>query len=136
MIKKGDIIRKYTASGTFIGPYKNVLSISTSYAVVEILPFEKKRVDMAKLQTHKTVDVQKIVISHKIFERIKSGRQQAIIHDPTPAWQKLLDKGAQLIELRDSVYQKERLLFSVDNVWNCYYNRTRQIRLTLGYKLK
>lgn len=140
-MKKGDIVRRVTSDGAPVGAFMKVRGFLDNDHVL----VQRCEPDMvvSNLHSHyclkKRLRVSKIVkfpIQDSIWERIHDGRQIAIIHDPTPLWEKMFDKEPELVEIRSVKYpQIKRMVFVVDRVGQCWYNRTRQIRLTLGARI-
>ena len=81
------------------------------------------------------VRIRRLVISDSIWERINTNRQHSIIHDATVAWNKLQDSEAEVVQLRSVKYPQKVMLFTVDYIADVWYNRIRQIRLDLGYRI-
>lgn len=78
----------------------------------------------------------RLVLSDVIVDRLKDGRQSAIIHDTTPKWRLLYEKQPELVQFRSEKYQNKVLLFKVDSIEKFYYGHSSQIRIQLSEELK
>lgn len=139
-MKRGDIVRRKLRNGVPVGAYMMVRSILNDDHVLaqpcEVNMIEKSvRSNYYLIRSLYTPKLVKMPIQDAIWERLNTGRQIAIIHDPTPLWEKMRNFKPDLVEIRSVKYPQKRMTFVVDEVSDCYYNRTRQIRLTLGYRI-
>lgn len=143
-MEKGQICRRMSNDGTPIGPYmiiKNFLNGGT----VEL---ERCCVDKPShytvhlLKGHvKECKIRRIVISDTIWERIRDGKQSAIIHEATKVWSDLQNIKPELVQLRSIKYSQKVMVFTVQQIRDNYYTgmHTRrphkEIRLELGYRI-
>lgn len=139
-MEKGQIVRRVLNDGTPVGPYLLVRGFVNNNHVLtqrcevgitvkntDSLYYAKKKLTVCKMT--------KLVISDPIWNRIEEGRQIAIIHDATPAWQKMQDSEPELVQLRSIKYPKKVIVCVVDGISDCFYNRSRQIRLVLNNRI-
>ena len=140
-MKVGDIVRWVLKNGTPIGAYIKVVGFRKNHEITIGQLCEQNMVLDEALEIRydsnrlKVATIKKIPITHPIWERIKTGQQIAIIHDPTSAWEDMFKKRPELVEIRDTIYTQKRMVFVVDDIRECWYRRTRQIRLTLGTRI-
>lgn len=135
-MQKGQIVKKCLSNGTVVGAYWIVAEIKRPNLVdIQSLASEKMRefVRKDRLHVYKTV---KLIISHRVYERIEKELQSAIVHDPTKKWLDLFNKQPEIVQLRSELYNKRTMLFKVDEVKKV---RTTDfgtlIRLELGEKI-
>lgn len=138
-MKKGQLIRRKLNNGTPVGGYMRIVRIARSNRVVAqhitCCPDDKgDEVELDKKHVY-IVRVCKPVLSETVWDRINTDRQHSIIHDATAAWNKLQDNEAEVVQLRNSKYSQKVMLFTVDRIVDVWYNRQRQIRLDLGYRI-
>lgn len=138
-MEKGMIIRRALNDGTPVGDYLCIDKVTRrTHVVAHRIVHETDRAKslFMLLKSHVyVVRTRKLVISDDIWERINTNRQHSIIHDATVAWNKLQDSEAEVVQLRSIKYPQKVMLFTVDQIADVWYNRQRQIRLDLGYRI-
>jgi hypothetical protein len=140
-MKIGDIVRWALKNGTPIGAYVKVVGFRRNREITIGQLCKQNMVLDEALQIRydsnrlEVATIKRIPIAHPIWERIRTGQQIAIIHDPTSAWEDMFKNRPELVEIRDAIYTQKRMTFVVDGVQECWYRRTRQIRLTLGTRI-
>lgn len=133
---KGQIVRKKLSSGDVIGPYCVILGFSGSRcSLVQIESLDGVVKQYVKRERIHAYECTKMVISNRVYERIKKGLQTSIIHDSTPKWKELYEKQPQLVLLRSELYQEKTMVFSVDEIRKVYYRDEILIRLDLDKQL-
>jgi hypothetical protein len=134
-LKKGKIVRRKSSTGQ-IGPYRIVTSINRSGYVIAT-SLVSGIMEMFMKDNLAEISVCKIIISHRVFERIQKGLQVKIIHDPTSTWIRLCEKKPQLIQLRSELYSDRIMIFKIDKIDRLYEASTRKllVRLELGNKI-
>lgn len=129
-MRKGQFIRKQLKDGTPIGPYLRITGFIRGTVVAQSLSgkvdYIIPRKDVCELK------VIKLIIPDEIVDRVKNGRQSAIIHDVSSRWRQSNLNCAEVVQLRSQKYAHNVVLCSVYNTATVYYNRTPQVRLQLG----
>lgn len=134
-MQKGQIVRKCLSNGTVVGAYWMVIGIKRPNLVdVQSLASEKMRefVRKDRLRVCKTV---KLIISHRVYDRVEKEVQNAIIHDPTKKWLDLFEKQPDIVQLRSELYEERTMLFCVDQTIKIQTESGIRIRLDLGEKI-
>ena len=134
-LKKGKIVRRKSSAGQ-IGPYRIVTSINRSgYVIAKSLISDVTSLFMKDNLAE--ISICKIIISHRVFERIQKGLQVKIIHDPTTTWVRLFKKKPQLVQLRSELYSDRIMMFEVDEITTIPEVSTRKflVQLELGNKI-
>lgn len=135
-MQKGQFVRKQLSDGSKIGPcciitgfkgYKSELVRLESLDGVVNSYVKRERVSVLKSI--------KMIIGHNVYTRIEKEIQHSIIHDVTPKWKKLFDKQPEVIQLRDELYEKNAMVFYVEETRKVYYEGDIQIRIDLGERL-
>lgn len=138
-MEKGMIIRRALNDGTPVGDYLCIDKVTRRTHVmahrISNTPGSAKLFSMLLKSHVYVVKVRRLVISDDIWERINTNRQHSIIHDATVAWNRLQDSEAEVVQLRSIKYSQKVMLFTVDQIADVWYNRQRQIRLDLGYRI-
>lgn len=138
-MEKGMIIRRALNDGTPVGDYMCIDKVTRRTLIVahriSCNPDSKKGISLLQKNHIYIVRVRRLVISDNIWERINTNRQHSIIHDATVAWNRLQDSEAEVVQLRSIKYSQKVMLFTVDQIADVWYNRQRQIRLDLGYRI-
>lgn len=132
------IIRRALNDGTPVGDYMCIDTVTRKHVMAHRIistPGCAKLCSMLLKSHVYAVRTSRLVISDDIWERINTNRQHSIIHDATVAWNRLQDKEAEVIQLRSIKYSQKVMLFTVDQIADVWYNRQRQIRLDLGYRI-
>lgn len=133
------IIRRALNDGTPVGDYMCIDKVTRrahvmAHRIAHITGNAKLYYMLLKSRIY-VVKTSKLVISDDIWERINTNRQHSIIHDATVAWNRLQDSEAEVVQLRSIKYSQKVMLFTVDQIADVWYNRQRQIRLDLGYRI-
>ena len=135
-MEKGQIVRKCLSNGTVVGTYWIIIGIKRPNLVdVQSLTSENIREFVRKDRLHvcKTV---KMIISHRVYERIEKELQSAIVHDPTKKWLDLFNKQPEVVQLRSELYNECTTLFKVDEIKKVQTtDYGTLIRLELGEKI-
>ena len=134
-MQKGQIVRKCLSNGTVVGSYWMVIGIKRPNLVdVQSLASERLRefVKKDRLHVYKTV---KLIISHRVYERVEKEVQNAIIHDPTKKWLDMFEKQPDIVQLRSELYEERTMLFCVDQTIKIQTENGIRIRLDLGEKI-
>ena len=134
-MQKGQIVRKCLSNGTIVGAYWMVIGIKRPNLVdVQSLKSEKIREFVRKDRLHvcKTV---KLIISHRVYDRVEKEVQNAIIHDPTKKWLDMFEKQPDIVQLRSELYEERTMLFCVDQTIKIQTESGIRIRLDLGEKI-
>lgn len=134
-MQKGQIVRKCLSNGTVVGAYWMVIGIKRPNLVdIQSLVSEKMRefVRKDRLRVCKTV---KLIISHRVYDRVEKEVQNAIIHDPTKKWLDLFEKQPDIVQLRSELYEERTMLFCVDQTIKIQTEHGIRIRLDLGEKI-
>lgn len=134
-MQKGQIVRKCLSNGTVVGAYWMVIGIKRPNLVdIQSLASEKMRefVRKDRLRVCKTV---KLIISHRVYDRIEKEVQNAIIHDPTKKWLDVFEKQPDIVQLRSELYEERTMLFCVDQTIKIHTEHGIRIRLDLGEKI-
>lgn len=134
-MQKGQIVRKCLSNGTVVGTYWMVIGIKRPNLVnVQSLASERIREFVRKDRLHvcKTV---KLIISHRVYDRVEKEVQNAIIHDPTKKWLDLFEKQPDIVQLRSELYEERTMLFCVDQTIKIQTESGIRIRLDLGKKI-
>ena len=134
-MQKGQIVRKCLSNGTIVGTYWMVIGIKRPNLVnVQSLASERIREFVRKDRLHvcKTV---KLIISHRVYDRVEKEVQNAIIHDPTKKWLDLFEKQPDIVQLRSELYEERTMLFCVDQTIKIQTESGIRIRLDLGEKI-
>lgn len=138
-MEKGQIVRRKVNNGTPVGPYMIIRGFIRNHVLTQRCEIGMESENVNSLYyAREHIYIPKIIrliIQDAIWDRIAEGRQSAIIHDITPVWQKIYDTEPELIQLRSRKYPQKVMIYTVDRIADCYYNRTRQIRLGLGYRI-
>lgn len=138
-MEKGMIIRRALNDGTPVGDYMCIDKVTRRTHVMAhriANTTSKSKLYCMLLKSHiYVVRTSKLVISDDIWERINTNRQHSIIHDATAAWNKIQNKKAEVVQLRSIKYPQKVMLFTVDQIVDVWYDRQRQIRLDLGYRI-
>ena len=137
-MEKGMIVRRALNDGTPVGDYMCIDRVTHTHVVayrISCNPDSKKQISLLLKKHVYVVRIRRLVISDNIWERINTNRQHSIIHDATVAWNKLQDSEAEVVQLRSVKYPQKVMLFTVDYIADVWYNRQRQIRLDLGYRI-
>lgn len=133
------IIRRALNDGTPVGDYMCIDTVTRrkhvmAHRITNTPGYAKSFFMLLKSHVH-VVKVSRLVISDDIWERINTNRQHSIIHDATVVWNRLQDSEAEVVQLRSIKYSQKVMLFTVDQIADVWYNRQRQIRLDLGYRI-
>ena len=134
-MQKGQIVRKCLSNGTVVGAYWMVIGIKRPNLVnVQSLASERIRAFVRKDRLHvcKTV---KLIISHRVYDRVEKEVQNAIIHDPTKKWLDMFEKQPDIVQLRSELYEERTMLFCVDQTIKIQTESGIRIRLDLGEKI-
>ena len=134
-MQKGQIVRKCLSNGTVVGTYWMIIGIKRPNLVnVQSLASERIREFVRKDRLHvcKTV---KLIISHRVYDRVEKEVQNAIIHDPTKKWLDLFEKQPDIVQLRSELYEERTMLFCVDQTIKIQTESGIRIRLDLGEKI-
>ena len=134
-MQKGQIVRKCLSNGTIVGTYWMVIGIKRPNLVnVQSLASERIREFVRKDRLHvcKTV---KLIISHRVYDRVEKEVQNAIIHDSTKKWLDLFEKQPDIVQLRSELYEERTMLFCVDQTIKIQTESGIRIRLDLGEKI-
>lgn len=134
-MQKGQIVRKCLSNGTIVGTYWMVIGIKRPNLVnVQSLASENIREFVRKDRLHvcKTV---KLIISHRVYDRVEKEVQNAIIHDSTKKWLDLFEKQPDIVQLRSELYEERTMLFCVDQTIKIQTESGIRIRLDLGEKI-
>ena len=134
-MQKGQIVRKCLSNGTIVGTYWMVIGIKRPNLVnVQSLASERIREFVRKDRLHvcKTV---KLIISHRVYERVEKEVQNAIIHDSTKKWLDMFEKQPDIVQLRSELYEERTMLFCVDQTIKIQTESGIRIRLDLGEKI-
>jgi hypothetical protein len=134
-MQKGQIVRKCLSNGTIVGAYWMVIGVKRPNLVnVQSLASEKIREFVRKDRLHvcKTV---KLIISHRVYDRVEKEVQNAIIHDSTKKWLDLFEKQPDIVQLRSELYEERTMLFCVDQTIKIQTENGIRIRLDLGEKI-
>ena len=134
-MQKGQIVRKCLSNGTVVGAYWMVIGIKRPNLVdIQSLVSEKMRefVRKDRLRVCKTV---KLIISHRVYDRVEKEVQNAIIHDPTKKWLDVFEKQPDIVQLRSELYEERTMLFCVDQTIKIQTESGIRIRLDLGEKI-
>lgn len=134
-MQKGQIVRKCLSNGTVVGAYWMVIGIKRPNLVdIQSLASENIREFVRKDRLHvcKTV---KLIISHRVYDRVEKEVQNAIIHDPTKKWLDLFEKQPDIVQLRSELYEERIMLFCVDQTIKIQTESGIRIRLDLGEKI-
>ena len=134
-MQKGQIVRKCLSNGTVVGAYWMVIGIKRPNLVdIQSLVSEKMRefVRKDRLRVCKTV---KLIISHRVYDRVEKEVQNAIIHDPTKKWLDMFEKQPDIVQLRSELYEERTMLFCVDQTIKIQTESGIRIRLDLGEKI-
>lgn len=134
-MQKGQIVRKCLSNGTVVGAYWMVIGIKRPNLVdIQSLASEKMRefVRKDRLRVCKTV---KLIISHRVYDRIEKEVQNAIIHDSTKKWLDMFEKQPDIVQLRSELYEERTMLFCVDQTIKIHTESGIRIRLDLGEKI-
>lgn len=134
-MKKGQIVRKCLSNGTVVGSYWMIIGIKRPNLVdIQSLASEKMRefVRKDRLRVYKTT---KLIISHRVYDRVEKEVQNAIIHDPTKKWLDLFEKQPDIVQLRSELYEERTMLFCVDQTIKIQTEHGIRIRLDLGEKI-
>lgn len=134
-MQKGQIVRKCLSNGTVVGAYWMVIGIKRPNLVdIQSLASEKMRefVRKDRLRVCKTV---KLIISHRVYDRVEKEVQNAIIHDPTKKWLDMFEKQPDIVQLRSELYEERTMLFCVDQTIKIQTEHGIRIRLDLGEKI-
>ena len=138
-MKKGQIVRRITNNGTPIGPYMIVKEFLSDHVLTQRCEIGANPTNVECLYYAKNhlckIKIIRVIVQDEIWERMAEGRQSAIIHDLTPLWNKIYDKEPELIQFRSRKYPQKVAIYTVDRIADCYYNRIRQIRLGIGYRI-
>ena len=134
-LKKGKIVRRKSSAGQ-IGPYRIVTSINRSgYVIAKSLISDITSLFMKNNLAE--ISTCKIIISHRVFERIQKGLQVKIMHDATPTWERLFEKKPQLVQLRSELYSDRIMIFEAERITRTCIGFPRKylIWLELGNKI-
>lgn len=134
-MQKGQIVRKCLSNGTVVGAYWMIIGIKRPNLVdIQSLASEKMRefVRKDRLHVYKTT---KLIISHRVYDRVEKEVQNAIIHDPTKKWLDLFEKQPDIVQLRSELYEERTMLFCVDQTIKIQTEHGIRIRLDLGEKI-
>lgn len=134
-MQKGQIVRKCLSNGTVVGAYWMIIGIKRPNLVdIQSLASEKMRefVRKDRLRVYKTT---KLIISHRVYDRVEKEVQNAIIHDPTKKWLDLFEKQPDIVQLRSELYEERTMLFCVDQTIKIQTEHGIRIRLDLGEKI-
>ena len=138
-MEKGQIVRRMLNDGTPVGPYMRIVRFTHTHAVTQrIAPYDpdKESDELYITKNHiYVVKTFKLIISNVIWERINNHRQNSIIHDICPTWNRMNDKEPEVVQIRAFNYPTKVMLFGVDQIVNVWYNRERQLRLDLGERI-
>lgn len=134
-MQKGQIVRKCLSNGTVVGSYWMVIGIKRPNLVdVQSLASEKIREFVRKDRLH-VCKTTKLIISHRVYDRVEKEVQNAIIHDPTKKWLDLFEKQPDIVQLRSELYEERTMLFCVDQTIKIQTESGIRIRLDLGEKI-
>lgn len=115
-MEKDQIVRKCLSNGTVIGGYWQVVKVKRpNLVLLQSLVSERLQEYTRKDRLH-ICTVAKIIISHRVYERVENEAQYAIIHDPTKKWLDLFKKQPEMVQLRSELYNERIMLFNVDQV--------------------
>ena len=134
---KGQIVRKMLSTGEPIGPYCIITGFKGSKcSLVRLESFDGVVDTYVKRDRVKVFKSAKLILGHKIYERIQKGLQVSIIHDASPKWVKIYKDEPEIIQLRDELYSDRTMVFPVEEVRKMFYHREIPvIRLDLGVRI-
>ena len=134
-MQKGQIVRKCLSNGTVVGAYWMVIGIKRPNLVdIQSLASERIREFVRKDRLH-VCKTTKLIISHRVYDRVEKEVQNAIIHDPTKKWLDLFEKQPDIVQLRSELYEERTMLFCVDQTIKIQTESGIRIRLDLGEKI-
>lgn len=134
-MQKGQIVRKCLSNGTVVGTYWMVIGIKRPNLVnVQSLASERIREFVRKDRLH-VCKTTKLIISHRVYDRVEKEVQNAIIHDPTKKWLDMFEKQPDIVQLRSELYEERTMLFCVDQTIKIQTESGIRIRLDLGEKI-
>lgn len=134
-MQKGQIVRKCLSNGTVVGSYWMVIGIKRPNLVnVQSLASERIREFVRKDRLH-VCKTTKLIISHRVYDRVEKEVQNAIIHDPTKKWLDMFEKQPDIVQLRSELYEERTMLFCVDQTIKIQTESGIRIRLDLGEKI-
>lgn len=135
-MQKGQIVRKILSSGEAIGPYCTILGFfGANCSLVRIESFDGVVNQSVKRERLRVYKMMKIIISHRVYERLSKGLQYSIIHDSTSKWKNMYKKQPEVIQIRSELYPEKTLTFVVDEIKKIYQEGNLRIRLNLGEQL-
>lgn len=134
-MQKGQIVRKCLSNGTVVGAYWMVIGIKRPNLVnVQSLASERIREFVRKDRLH-VCKTTKLIISHRVYDRVEKEVQNAIIHDSTKKWLDMFEKQPDIVQLRSELYEERTMLFCVDQTIKIQTEHGIRIRLDLGEKI-
>ena len=134
-MQKGQIVRKQLSNGDVIGTYWIITDCKNpKLARIQSLASDKIQ-ELIKKERLKVYVTVKMVISHRVFERIEKEVQTSIIHDSTPKWINLFKKQPELVQLRSELYEERSMIFCVEETKKIFTQYGLQIRLDLGERI-
>lgn len=134
-MQKGQIVRKCLSNGTVVGAYWMVIGIKRPNLVdIQSLASERIREFVRKDRLH-VCKTTKLIISHRVYDRVEKEVQNAIIHDPTKKWLDMFEKQPDIVQLRSELYEERTMLFCVDQTIKIQTESGIRIRLDLGEKI-
>ena len=133
---KGQIVRKCLSSGEPIGSYYIITGFSgKNRSLVRLESVDGVITCYVKREQIKEYSITRMIIGHRVFERIEKGLQTSIIHDATPKWEKMYKKEPDIVQLRDELYSNKIMSFHVEEIKKVFYSGSVQIRLELGVRM-
>lgn len=136
-MEKGDIIRKKLKGGALIGPYLQVVQINGVFVYAHNITDTENNLIMLLKKNCAPIKRRRLVISDYVFNRLKMHIQEAIIHDATAAWRKLLLEGTELITFKNCKYTYQTITFKVERISTVHYHGEKErIRIELGEEIK
>lgn len=134
-MQKGQIVRKCLSNGTVVGAYWMVIGIKRPNLVnIQSLASERIREFVRKDRLH-VCKTTKLIISHRVYDRVEKEVQNAIIHDSTKKWLDMFEKQPDIVQLCSELYEERTMLFCVDQTIKIQTESGIRIRLDLGEKI-
>lgn len=135
-MEKGQIVRKLLSSGKPVGTYWVIEGFISANKVAHLLSLSSSNVDCyVKRDRIHVCKLCKLIISHRVYDRIDKEIQSSIIHSSTPKWVQLFEKQPEIIQLRDELYSEHTMMFTVEETKKIFNEYGLQIRLDLGKKI-
>ena len=133
---KGQIVRRCLSSGDPVGAYCIITGFGgKNCSLVHLESVDGVITCWIKRDRIKEYSVVKLIIGHKVFERIEKGLQTSVIHDATPKWRKMYEEEPDIIQLRDELYSNKTMAFPIEELKKVFYSGSTQIRLELGVRI-